>query len=928
MSKALVIVESPTKAKTLAKFLAKGYVVESSIGHIRDLPESAKEIPAAIKKEPWGRLAIDVDHGFRPVYVIPAGKREHVNKLKALLKDADTLYLATDEDREGESISWHLREVLKPKVPVKRMVFHEITREAVLSALDHPRDIDERLVAAQETRRVLDRLYGYEVSPVLWRKIASGLSAGRVQSVAVKLIVERERERRAFHAASFWDLLGAFAAPAEAEFEAELISVDGARLVSGKDFDPATGKPQEGKAGLVHLDAAAVRALQSRLEGASWAVTKVEAKPYTQAPPAPFTTSTLQQEANRKHGWASGATMRTAQALYERGYITYMRTDSTTLSEQAVGAARRQIEALYGKEFVPPEPRVYRGTVKNAQEAHEAIRPAGEEFRLPEDLRGELDERELRLYDMIWKRAVASQMPNARGQRIAVQAEGRAGDQAALFQATGKTIEFPGFLRAYVEGSDDPDAELEDKERLLPPLQAGQRLECRSLKPVEHVTQPPARFSEAALIKELEKDGIGRPSTYASIIDTIIRREYVFKKGTALVPSFTAFAVVQLLERHFAHLVDVDFTARMEDVLDGISRGEGESLPYLKEFYFGSAKLAGLKDMIKAEIDPRQACTLPLGADSQGRVINVRVGKFGPYLERGDDRASIPVAMAPDELTLPVAEDLLLKGNAPGDLGADPASGKMVYVKTGRFGPYVQLGEADGDRKMKSLLPGQSPETLTLEQALQLLSLPRDVGVDAATGETIRADLGRYGPYLRKGEDSRSLPAPEALFTVTLDEAQAIFAKPKSFRRGQPTVLRELGKHPASGATLNLLQGRYGPYVTDGAINASLPRTTAPEALTLAEAATLIDNRAAAGPPRRGRVKAAKIPKAPKTPKVAAGAPKSASPARVKASVGGAAKGMGKGAGKAPAKPDAPGTSPGSPAPRQPTLRKGRRASG
>jgi DNA topoisomerase-1 len=858
MGKALVIVESPTKAKTLAKFLSRDYIVESSIGHIRDLPESASEIPAAIKKEPWARLAIDVEHGFKPVYVIPAKKKEQVNKLKSLLKHVDTLYLATDEDREGESISWHLKEVLKPKVPVKRMVFHEITREAIQEALKQPRDIDGRLVTAQETRRVLDRLYGYEISPVLWRKIASGLSAGRVQSVAVRLVVNRERQRRAFKSAAFWDLTGTFAAQGGMPFQAELVAVDGGRLVTGKDFDPATGQRLPDKAHLAHLDAPAAQALKERLANAAWTVAKVERRPYTQSPPAPFTTSTLQQEANRKLGMSSANTMRTAQALYERGYITYMRTDSTTLSDQAIRAARRQIGERYGAEYVPAEPRVYRGTVRNAQEAHEAIRPAGESFRLPDSLRGELEERELRLYDMIWKRTVASQMPNATGQRILVQVEGRAGGTIATFQATGKTIEFPGFLRAYVEGSDDPEADLGDQERLLPPMAEGQALSCAGLEPVEHITQPPARYSEASLIKELEKEGIGRPSTYASIIDTIIRRDYVFKKGSALVPSFTAFAVVQLMEQYFTHLVDVAFTARMEDALDGISRGEAEPATYLRDFYFGAPSLPGLHKLIQAEIDPRQACTLPLGPDFQSRNITVRVGKFGPYLERGGERASIPAGMAPDELTVEVAEALLAKGNQPGILGQDPATGKTVYVKVGRFGPYVQLGEQGEEPRMKSLLPGQNPETLTLEQALQLLSLPRQVGIDPASGEPILADLGRFGPYLRKGGDSRSLPSPESLFTVTLEEALEIFAKPKSFRRGQPTILREVGKHPVTGAAVNLLSGRYGPYVSDGETNASIPRGTPPEDITLDQALGLLEERAAAAPRRPVRAKPAR----------------------------------------------------------------------
>jgi len=890
MSKALVIVESPTKARTLAKFLPKDYVVESSIGHIRDLPQSAAEIPEAVKHQDWARLGVDIANGFRPLYVIPAAKKQQVSKLKALLKDADSLYLATDEDREGESISWHLREVLKPKVPVKRMVFHEITREAILAALTATRDIDARLVSAQETRRLLDRLYGYEVSPLLWRKIAPKLSAGRVQSVAVRIIVNRERERMAFRAARYWDLSATFAAPGGNPFAAGLIAVDGRRLVSGKDFDPATGRPLADKAQLVHLDERAAAELKAKLAAAAFAVSSVEQKPYQTAPPAPFTTSTLQQEANRKLRLPSRDTMRVAQGLYERGYITYMRTDSTTLSEQALQAARKDIAARYGQAYLPPEARVYRSTVRNAQEAHEAIRPAGDTFREPESLRGELEDHELKLYDMIWKRTVASQMPNARGMRTAMQI----GGGGALFQTTGQTIEFPGYLRAYVEGSDDPEAELGDQERILPDLPVGQPLDCKAIEALEHVTQPPARFSEAALIKELERQGIGRPSTYASIIATIVGRDYVLRRGTQLVPSFTAFAVVQLLEQHFARLVDTGFTARMEDALDGISRGENESEPYLREFYFGAPRQPGLKELLKAEIDPRQACTLPLGLDAEGRPIAVRIGRYGPYLERGEERAPIPVGTAPDELTVEAAVQLLARGNAPATLGTDPATGKPVYLKAGRFGPYVQLGDApepapkekgkrakkadaDARPKMKSLLPGQTPETLTLDQALRLLSLPRAVGTDPANGEPIVADLGRFGPYVRRGEEYRSLPTPESVFAVTQEEALALLAQPKRFRRGQPAPIREVGKHPESGAAIQLMSGRFGPYVTDGEINASLQRGTDPAQLTLQDALALLEARRAAGPvaprrgarPRRGKAAAAsaKVPKAAKPAK-------------------------------------------------------------
>ncbi|MDH4248196.1 MAG: type I DNA topoisomerase, partial [Deltaproteobacteria bacterium] len=583
MSKSLVIVESPTKARTIARFLGEDYVVESSIGHIRDLPSSAEEIPEGVKGQPWTRLGINIEDDFHPLYVIPGNKKEQVRRLKTLLKGADQIYLATDEDREGESISWHLREVLQPKVPIHRLVFHEITREAIQNALRHPRTIDERLVKAQETRRILDRLYGYEISPLLWRKIAPNLSAGRVQSVAVRMIVNRERERMKFRSATFWDLEATFAASDGAVFKATLTTLDGRRLASGKDFENTTGQLVPGRE-VAHLNETEVRALAARLEGVDFRVVRVDRKPYKSAPPAPFTTSTLQQEGNRKLGFSSRETMRVAQSLYEQGHITYMRTDSTTLSDQAIQAARTQVEELYGADYLPAVPRVFRSRVKNAQEAHEAIRPAGESFRKPDSLRGELNPAEQKLYDMIWKRTVACQMTEASGHRITLGVEG----DAAVFQAGGKTIEFPGFLRAYVEGSDDPEAELGDQERLLPAVNPGERLARRGFEPQEHSTQPPARFTEASLIKELEKEGIGRPSTYSSIINTITERGYITRKGNAMVPSFTAFAVIKLLEEYFKHLVDIAFTAKMEDALDAISRGEQESLPYLTEFYRGS----------------------------------------------------------------------------------------------------------------------------------------------------------------------------------------------------------------------------------------------------------------------------------------------------------------------------------------------------
>ncbi|MBI4081881.1 MAG: type I DNA topoisomerase, partial [Candidatus Lambdaproteobacteria bacterium] len=832
MAKSLVIVESPTKARTIARFLDDSYVVESSVGHIRDLPNSADEIPPEVKKEPWARLGIDIEHDFRPLYIIPRGKQKVVAQLRAALKDAGELYLATDEDREGESISWHLMEVLKPKVPVRRLVFHEITKDAIQDALRAPRQIDQRLVNAQETRRVLDRLYGYEVSPVLWKRIMPQLSAGRVQSVAVRIIVQRERERMAFRPAEYWDLEGTFEGTPPGAFAATLIALGGKRLAAGKDFDPATGRLRESREPPVLLDGDGARELAGRLAAASWRVAKVERKPYLAQPPAPFTTSTLQQEANRKLRLTPRVAMRSAQALYERGYITYMRTDSTVLSEQALSAARAQIGTLYGREYLPPEPRIHRTKVKNAQEAHEAIRPAGESFRLPDAVRAELrgsdlqseeQERAARLYEMIWKRTVASQMVPARGQRLLIQVEGGAGADQALCQATGKSIDFPGFLRAYVEGSDDPEAELGDQEKLLPALREGDAVGCRGLGPQQHVTQPPPRYSEAALIKALEQEGIGRPSTYASIIDTIVQRGYTLRQRNMLVPTFTAFAVVKLLEGYFAKLVDVQFTARMEDALDAISRGEGESLPYLQAFYFGAGELKGLKDLIQAQIDPREVSTIPLYKDAKGRAVVVRVGKFGTFLERDGERASIPEELEPDQLTVARVERLLEQGSSPRPLGTEPAGGKAVYLKAGRYGPYVQLGEQGEAPRMKSLLPGQSPATLTLAEALQLLSLPRTVGSDPETGEPLLVDYGRYGAYARRGKEYRNLTGPEQLFTIGADEVVALFRQEKPKGRWQAQVLLDLGAHPDSGAPLSVRSGKFGAYVTDGTTNASLP---------------------------------------------------------------------------------------------------------
>ncbi len=862
MPKSLVIVESPTKARTISKFLGKDFVVESSIGHIRDLPKTAKEIPEKLQGESWSRLGINIENGFEPLYVVPADKKKQVTKLKSLLKDADGLYLATDEDREGESISWHLCEVLKPKVPRKRLVFHEITREAIQQALDNPREIDERLVQAQETRRLVDRLYGYEISPLLWKKIAPRLSAGRVQSVAVRVIVERERERSRFVRSTYWDLTATFQTKDDSTFDATLVELGGKRLATGKDFDAKTGQLHENAAkNVVLLNETEASELSERLQSTDWKTVKVERKPYTTRPAPPFTTSTLQQEANRKLRFSARETMRTAQRLYENGHITYMRTDSVTLSNEAITRARAVASKLYGKDHLSPEPRRYKTKVKNAQEAHEAIRPSSE-FHRPEELRSSIGGNELKLYELVWKRTVACQMAEARGDRVVIQI----GDGEAVFQTSGKTIDFPGFLRAYVEGADDPQAELADKETILPDLKEGDAVDAKGLQAKDHTTLPPARFTEASLVKELEANGVGRPSTYASIIDTILRREYVIKQGNALVPTFVAYAVVQLLERFFSNLVDVQFTANMEDDLDAISLGEKKAQPYLQKFYFGGDGTEGLSALINSEIDARESCTLYLGEDSQGRVINVRVGRYGPYLERGDERSNLPDKLAPDELTIEKAEELLESDSGPQTIGADPESGQPIYVKVGRYGPYVQLGDSsEGQKpKMKSLLPGMTPEEITLEEALKLLSLPRSLGTDSNTGDEVFADFGRYGPYVKRGSANRSLTESDDVFGVDLNRALELFSQEVKGgwrARLQRKVLKELGEHPDSKAKVQLLSGRYGPYVTDGEFNASLPRGDDPNETTLERALTLLEEKAASGgnrPKKKAKKKAKK----------------------------------------------------------------------
>ncbi|MGX1271474.1 DNA topoisomerase-1 [Streptomyces phaeoluteigriseus] len=884
----LVIVESPAKAKTIKGYLGPGYVVEASVGHIRDLPNGAAEVPEKYTGE-VRRLGVDVEHDFQPIYVVNADKRAQVKKLKDLLKDSDELFLATDEDREGEAIAWHLQEVLKPKVPVKRMVFHEITKAAIQAAVANPRELNQKLVDAQETRRILDRLYGYEVSPVLWKKVMPRLSAGRVQSVATRLVVERERERIAFRSAEYWDLTGTFAtgragdASDPSSLVARLQTVDGRRVAQGRDFDSLG---QLKSANTLHLDEANARALAAALDSTRFSVRSVESKPYRRSPYAPFRTTTLQQEASRKLGFGAKATMQVAQKLYENGFITYMRTDSTTLSETAVTAARAQVTQLYGADYLPAQPRTYAGKVKNAQEAHEAIRPSGDRFRTPAEtgLTGD----QFRLYELIWKRTVASQMKDATGNSVTVKIGGTAADGRDVeFSASGKTITFHGFLKAYVEGADDPNAELDDRERRLPQVAEGDALSAEEITVDGHATKPPARYTEASLVKELEEREIGRPSTYASIIGTILDRGYVFKKGTALVPSFLSFAVVNLLEKHFGRLVDYDFTARMEDDLDRIARGEAKAVPWLKRFYFGEGAgtgtsvggaaeagngdgdhLGGLKELVTdlGAIDAREVSSFPVGND-----IMLRVGRYGPYVERGEkdsenhQRADVPEDLAPDELSVEYAEELLAKPSGDFELGADPSTGHQIIARDGRYGPYVTEVLPEGTPKTgknavkprtASLFKSMSLDTVTLEDALRLMSLPRVVGKDAE-GVEITAQNGRYGPYLKKGTDSRSLQSEDQLFTITLEEALEIYSQPK--QRGRAAAkppLKELGEDPVSQKPVVVKDGRFGPYVTDGETNATLRSDDSVEAITPERGYELLAEKRAKSPAKKTAKKA------------------------------------------------------------------------
>ncbi|MFC3573796.1 type I DNA topoisomerase [Streptomyces yaanensis] len=882
----LVIVESPAKAKTIKGYLGPGYTVEASVGHIRDLPNGAAEVPEKYTGE-VRRLGVDVEHDFQPIYVVNADKKAQVKKLKDLLRESDELFLATDEDREGEAIAWHLQEVLKPKVPVKRMVFHEITKDAIQQAVRNPRELNQKLVDAQETRRILDRLYGYEVSPVLWKKVMPRLSAGRVQSVATRLVVERERERMAFRSAEYWDLTGTFGTGRVGDqsdpstLVARLATVDGKRVAQGRDFDSLG---QLKSANTLHLDEANARALAAALENTRFSVRSVESKPYRRSPYAPFRTTTLQQEASRKLGFGAKATMQVAQKLYENGFITYMRTDSTTLSDTAIAAARAQVTQLYGADYLPQQPRTYAAKVKNAQEAHEAIRPSGDRFRTPAEtgLTGD----QFKLYELIWKRTVASQMKDATGNSVTVRIGGTAADgRDAEFSASGKTITFHGFLKAYVEGADDPNAELDDRERRLPQVTEGDALSAEEITADGHSTKPPARYTEASLVKELEEREIGRPSTYASIIGTILDRGYVFKKGTALVPSFLSFAVVNLLEKHFGRLVDYDFTAKMEDDLDRIARGEAQAVPWLKRFYFGEGTsngdaadagngdgdhLGGLKELVTdlGAIDAREVSSFPVGND-----IVLRVGRFGPYVERGEkgteqyQSKDVPEDLAPDELTVELAEELLAKPSGERVLGTDPEPPHHpIVAKDGRYGPYVTEVLPEGTPKTgknavkprtASLFKSMSLDTVTLEDALRLMSLPRIVGTDAE-GVEITAQNGRYGPYLKKGTDSRSLQSEDQIFTITLEEAQAIYAQPK--QRGRAAAkppLKELGADPVSGKPVVVKDGRFGPYVTDGETNATLRSGDSVEAITPERGFELLAEKRAKAPAKKTAKKAA-----------------------------------------------------------------------
>lgn len=893
-TKKLVIVESPTKAKTIAQYLGEGYDVQSSVGHIRDLIEP-KNLPPELKKGSLGKFSVDVENGFEPYYVVSEAKKKTVADLKRALKDADELYLATDEDREGEAIAWHLLQVLKPKVPVKRMVFHEITKDAIQHARDNTREIDGALVDAQETRRILDRLYGYEISPVLWRKVGPGLSAGRVQSAATRLVVDRERERLAFRTASYWDLLAALTPLGDQQrFEAKLARIDGRRIAAGRDFDDRGNL--KGEAVVVDQAAAETLAAALKQPGVPITVTSVESKPYTRRPAAPFTTSTLQQEAGRKLRFSARQTMSVAQSLYENGYITYMRTDSPTLSQQAIDAARTQAKKLYGADTVPEKPRLYTGKSKNAQEAHEAIRPSGDTFRTPSELQTALRGNDWKLYDLIWKRTVASQMADAKGSTASVTIEAKTPDRVAEFVATGTVITFRGFMHAYEESQDEERNEsAEPAEAKLPPLIEGQQLGLLDVEAKGHETSPPPRYTEASLVKALEELGIGRPSTYASIISTIMDRGYVTPRGQALVPNWIAFSVVRLLEEYFADLVEYDFTAEMEDDLDRIAGGQENRVEWLNGFYFGSNDHKGLRTVIDnlGEIDAREINSVRIADD-----ITLRIGKYGPYLEApgGDPesprRVNIPQELAPDELTAEKARELI-EAPVVGDrvIGVNPENGKQIVAKDGRFGPYVTELEPElapvepemvvdkktGELKEKkakkvavvkprtaSLFKSMDLTTIDLDTALALLSLPRVVGLDPETGSEITAQNGRYGAYLKKGTDTRSLTSEEQIFDLDLAGALEIFAQPKYGNRAASSALKEFEPDPVSGKPIKIKDGRFGAYVTDGTTNATIPRGETVEEIDFERAVQLLADKRAKGPAPKKKTTTTRKPAAKK----------------------------------------------------------------
>jgi DNA topoisomerase-1 len=884
--RSLVIVESPAKAKTISKFLGRNYRVEASYGHVRDLPESSDEIPDEIRAKKWARIGVDIDGDFKPYYVVPREKQKQIRLLKDALKEADEILLATDEDREGESISWHLLEVLKPRVPIRRIVFHEITEEAIREAVANPRTVDMALVQAQESRRILDRLFGYSLSPVLWRKVQSGLSAGRVQSVAVRLIVEREEERLAFRKAEYWDIEATLRDGDAAPFKATLARFDHRRVASGRDFDPGTGALKDGDS-VTLLDRAEAEALARHLAAQQpWRVTAVEEKPVTQRPAPPFTTSTLQQEANRKLGFTASRTMKIAQGLYEGvdlggeervGLITYMRTDSTTLSEKALRECAATIRGMYGAEY-HTGPRQYSTKARNAQEAHEAIRPT-DVSRTPAKLEACLDRDELRLYELIWKRTLASQMADARLLRTSVEITAKGEDgREAVFSAGGKAILFPGYLRAYVEGSDDPAAELGDRESILPKLAVGDaigtgaRVTIAAVDARGHETQPPARYTEASLVKKLEEEGIGRPSTYATIIGTVQDRGYVTKQGNALVPTFTAFAVTKLLRQHFGDYVDVGFTARMEEFLDEIAEGKRDPLDFMRQFYRGAQKAPGLAARIESELEKIDFPAIDLGPDPKsGEPLRLRLGRYGPYVQRGEggagNVASVPADLTMEDLSAEKAASLIEGRNAgPRVVGTDPKTGLSVYAAKGRFGPYVQLGEGtDGAKPRRaSLPPGTSEDTVTLEQALQLLSLPRELGTNPDNGEAVSVGLGRFGPYVKCGRDYRSLAESDDIYTITLERALELLRAEKVIRRrtqAKAEPLRDLGTPAGAKASVRVMEGRYGPYVTDGTTNATIPKGTDPAAITLEQAQALLAEREGA-PSRKAKEGAAKKPAA------------------------------------------------------------------